>query len=128
MIKTLLYLDLLTGFSEQIHIVWAALELTWTRWTKQKRIERLKIQLFIYNKRKFVPDRTIERTSANRLFNTFYLKHYTLAPRRNQDLWTTLVTLKTLIPVVSVSLGSPKYSLIESRFLYIAVCIQENLI
>ena len=30
--------------------------------------------------------------------------------------------------MVSVSLGSPKYSLTESRFLYIAVCTQENLI
>ena len=40
----------------------------------------------------------------------------------------TLVTIKTLMPVVSVSLGSPKYSLIDSRFIYIAVCIQENLI
>ena len=55
------------------------------------------------------------------VFDTFYL-HQESRPM------ATLVTIKTLMPVVSVSLGSPKYSLIDSRFIYIAVCIQENLI
>ena len=46
----------------------------------------------------------VECTSANRLFDTFYLKHL-YGCTKNRDLWPRLVTIKTLMPVVSVSLG-----------------------
>ena len=69
----------------------------------------------------------VECTSANSHIWHFLPKTLIRLHQESRPL-ATLVTIKTLMPVVSVSLGSPKYSLIDSRFIYIAVCIQENLI